>query len=106
MRYHYLLAQQAALGWDQLFYGRFTQTWCILQEDHLHNNKRPNAKMKGEQWLIGLITIIWSHGHKNWEACNDNCPGIDMAMREAAAKYEMAKRETMELYEHDYRAVS
>ena len=26
LRYHYLLAQQAALGWDQLFYGRFTQS--------------------------------------------------------------------------------
>ena len=96
-RYHYLLSQEAVLGWDQLFYGRFTWAWCTLQEDHFHNSETPNAKMKGERWLVDLITIVWSHMHENWEACNDDLHGIDMAMREAA-KYKMAKRETMELY--------
>ena len=42
--------------------------------------------------------------HEKWEACNDDHHGMDMAMREAA-KYEMAKRETMELYEHFHRVV-
>ena len=103
-RYHYSLAQQAVLGWDQILYGRFTWAWCTLQEDHLHNNETPNATMKSERWLVGLITIIWSHVHENWETCNDNHHGINLVMREAA-KYEMSKRETMELYEHGHRVV-
>ena len=52
--------------------------------------------MKGERWKI---KIIWSHVHENWEACYDNSHGTNVAMREAA-KYEMAKRETMKLYGH------
>ena len=104
LRYHYLLAQQAALGWDQLPYRRFTWAWWTLQEDHLHNHETPNAAMESEWWLVGLITKIWSHVHESWEACNDDHHAIDATMREAA-KYKMAKRETMELYEHCHRVV-
>ena len=56
------------------------------------------------QWLVSLITIIWNHVHKTWEAHNDNCHGIDAATRESA-KYETAEQETMELYEHHDRVV-
>ena len=61
--------------------------------------------MNGERWQVGLITIIWNYIHEKWEACNDDHHGMAMAMREAV-KYEMAKRETMVLYEHFHRIVS
>ena len=103
-RYHHLLAQQAALGWGQLFYVRFAWACCTLQEDHLHNHEAPNSKMKSERWVVGLITIIWSHVHDNWEAHNDDHHGIDAAIREAA-KYNMTKREAMALYEHCHQVI-
>ena len=101
LQYHHLLAQQAALRWDQLFYARFTKAWCT-QEEHLHNHETQNATKMSKLWLVSLITKIWSHIHKNWEAYNDDHHGFNMAMREAT-KHETAKRETMELYEHHHR---
>ena len=38
-----------------------------------------NVPMTSEQWLVGLITIIWSHVHEKWEACNNDCHFIDAA---------------------------
>ena len=46
--YHHLLTQQAVHGWDQLIYSRFATAWCTLQEDHLHNDKTPNAPMTSD----------------------------------------------------------
>jgi hypothetical protein len=37
-QYQELHAQQAAIGWDQMLYGRWSEHWRIIQQQHLYNN--------------------------------------------------------------------
>jgi hypothetical protein len=30
--------RQATIGWDQMLYGRWSEHWRILQQQHLYNN--------------------------------------------------------------------
>jgi hypothetical protein len=34
-QYQELHKQQAAIGWDQILYGRWSEHWRILQQQHL-----------------------------------------------------------------------
>ena len=84
--YHCTLAQQAAIGWDQMFYGRFITTWSRLQEDHLHQHDQPSSKID------------------NWETQNDAWHSTDASTHESA-KHELRKQEMMALNEHHHKVV-
>ena len=102
--YHHTLAQQAAISWDQMFYGRFITTWSRLQEDHLHQHDSSSGTINGTKWLIGIIKIIWTQVHDNWETQNDACHGTDTCTCESA-KYELTKQEMMALYKQCHKVV-
>ena len=87
-----------------MFYGRFVTTWSRLQEDHLHHHNPSSGQINGNKWLIGIIKIIWTHVHENWETWNAACHGTDTTAQESA-KYEIVKQETMALYEHHHKVV-
>jgi hypothetical protein len=41
-QYQELHKQQAAIGWDQMLYGRWSQHWRILQQQQLYNKAGDN----------------------------------------------------------------
>jgi hypothetical protein len=52
-QYQELHKQQAAIGWDQMLYGRWSEHWRILQQQHLYNN---NISCNPRNDDIGWIT--------------------------------------------------
>ena len=60
--------------------------------------------MDGNKWLIGIITVIWTHIHENWETWNEAHNGTDTSAQESA-KYEIMKQEMMALYKHCHKVV-
>ena len=104
LRYHQTLLQHAAIGWDQMFDGRFITTWSRLQEDHLHQHDPSSGQINGNKWLIRIIYIICTQVHKNWEIQNEACHGTDTSTCESA-KYEIKEQDMMALYEHCHKVV-
>ena len=103
-KYHQTLAQPAAIGWDQMFYSRFVTTWSSLQEEQLHRHDPSSGQTDGNKWLIGIINIIWTQVHENWETQNEAHHCTDTSTQESA-KYEIMKQEMMALYKHHHKVV-
>ena len=59
-----LMMQQAQIGWDQLFCGRFSMQWSVIQHNYIsHLNTTPDSYL-AQTWLQGIILIIWDQVHK------------------------------------------
>jgi hypothetical protein len=73
-----IIQQQEAVGWGQLFLGRFVTAWSDYFRDQDANSS------VGRRWVIGVIRIIWTQVLQNWDERNGKKHGIDKASREAA----------------------
>ena len=75
-----LIDSQEAIGWEQLFQGRFSAQWIPTHRRHLQNNGYTQThKNSGIQWLAKLIQIIWTYSHKMWTARNKKKHGQTLA---------------------------
>jgi len=62
---HLLLLSQIQLGWNQLFYGRFSSAWATAI-DAIH----PTLATTGERIITTLIKHLWDHFLKLWKIRN------------------------------------
>ena len=56
-----LVTQQNAIGWRQLFNGRFSVKWAKLQHayHYKHRTEAGNQRRDGTQWQVKLIVFMW-----------------------------------------------
>jgi hypothetical protein len=78
---HVLIQQQTAIGWRQLFNGRFSEQWRVIQEGHLHrtlsDSTSPTGKITGALWQTKLILFIWKQWRLVWKLRNESLHGKD-----------------------------
>ena len=62
--YHPLIQSQGRLGWDQLWYSRWSKRWGEWQ---LHYEKERSKTRKGSgNWIQRVMSNIWEHTHGRW----------------------------------------
>jgi hypothetical protein len=86
-----VIMQQNAIGWRQIFNGRFAISWAIVQDDFFarragpSENARTNRQTKrGKQWQHKFIMEIWKQWTALWKTRNDLVHGKTQAARAEA----------------------
>jgi hypothetical protein len=92
-QYQELHKQQAAIGWDQMLYGRWSEHWRILQQQHLYNNNIScNPRNNDIGWITGQITLIWNELYSAWKLQNQDRHGKEEELQREI-KLDQAKRQ-------------
>ena len=93
-----LFRQQAAIGWDQLLYGRWSTQWISIQHQYLLDHKIEVTRFNdGSAWLTGIIKIIWNFLHSAWELRNKDRHGAELDIQ-LQIRMEKARRQIRVLY--------
>ena len=87
---------QANIGWDQIFKGRFSQSWRIMQDQYL--GSRQTKCNTGQTWLTNVINTIFQEWWKLWELRNEDLHGRDYNTR-TQAETRQGIRELTQLYQ-------
>ena len=95
--YRVLIARQASVGWQHLFFGRFVRDWASLQDQYVRARGLNPSKFSGSCVISGTIKILWQHIHDLWLRRNLDLHGHDASTREQAALHS-AQREIIDLY--------
>ena len=75
-------AAQAAIGWNQILKGRFSQLWASTQDRHL--GSRATTRVNGSTWMIKIIETILLEWLQLWKLRNEDRHGRDMESRRQA----------------------
>lgn len=71
-----LIQQQNAIGWQQIFLGRFASKWQRIQSEYYVPHKRRSVfKRTGEMWQKSLILVIWDSWFDLWSTRNGEVHG-------------------------------
>jgi hypothetical protein len=86
-----VIMHQNAIGWRQIFNGRFAKAWATVQDDFLarqapNENENPRRDQKGKQWQKKFIIEIWKHWMIVWKSCNDMVHGKNLATQREATR--------------------
>ena len=95
-----LIIEQNAIGWRQIFSGRFSTEWSTIQQTYYskHRNKVRNQRRDGSQWQVKLIGVMWDQWRAVWTMRNRDVHGHDSATR-ASAERAATDRELREVYD-------
>ena len=83
-----LIRTQSAIGWRQLFNGRFSKYWAQRQDEYYartDTNQR-NRRQTGQQWQTNIIGEIWEAWFLIWEKRNQDIHGFDMHSKAEATR--------------------
>ena len=95
-----VIYQQNLIGWRQIFNGRFSHHWAILQEafyTQMAANKR-TKQMTGDKWLPNIIGAVWEGWYLIWEQRNRDLHGFDDRTKREAQRQE-AERALRDIYD-------
>lgn len=98
---HRLIVHQNAIGWNQLFLGRFATEWSDLQDVFYSRTPRTKEKHKrrtGTTWQVTIISKPWEQWFHLWEMRNQDLHGYDVMTRAAAERREVDRALT-EIYD-------
>jgi hypothetical protein len=95
--YHALINTQNAIGWRQLYNGRMSTEWAVLQGQWLRQNSNEDKKLSGQLWTAAIIGRIWTSWRTVWEQRNGDVHGRDETTRQIATMLQV-KRELREIY--------
>lgn len=90
-----LIIEQNAIGWRQIFSGRFSREWSIVQQAQYHRLPPPQEgqrKRTGDQWQSQLIVTIWKAWDKRWIERNKALHGYDAATRQHALRRDVRRQ--------------
>jgi hypothetical protein len=99
-----VIKQQNAIGWRQMFNGRFATAWSRLQDDYYARERRQTGttdKCTGERWQIQLIALIWTQWMKLWKLRNEELHGRDKVAQMSAERREV-ERELRAAYDNKH----
>jgi hypothetical protein len=99
----HVITQQNAIGWRQVFNGRFAITWSSVQEDYLGTRATnvgtsKHRKQTGQQWQHRLILEIWKQWIELWKLRNARLHGNNLMTQRAAIRCS-ADNELVALYD-------
>jgi hypothetical protein len=77
--YNRLLYEQKAIGWRQVFNGRFSNEWAVLQDDYLHQQRKHKGRHDGLNWTTSITCEIWKQWRVLWEMRNQVIHGRNLA---------------------------
>jgi exonuclease III len=75
-RFVTLVRAQSAIGWDQLFRGKFSICWGQIQDVHLRT--RPHVtktKLQGHLWTKKIVGVLWDDLYNKWSLRNQALHG-------------------------------
>ena len=101
---HLKISQQEKVGWKHLLLGRFGRDWRWVQGKYskgvvpTERSGRPltNARTP-EQWLCGLIKVIWEQWFTLWEERNQDLHGRDSSTKQSHLRQEF-NRQLRDIY--------
>jgi hypothetical protein len=82
--YAVLIRSQNSIGWRQMFNGRWSTMWAILQGRFLNEVSSDGTSPLGNKWNVVIIKEIWDTWLILWKARNAIIHGKDDASRRAA----------------------
>ena len=85
-RYQELITSQNAIGFGQLYKGRWSQEWKRLQ--NLHNTQHPttSSHITGKEWLLSVSRLLLDQWLLLWKLRNEQRHGKDDEQRQASRK--------------------
>ena len=88
-----LIARQNAIGWHQVFLGRFSIDWNQVQDDHYANmiNTKEGKKRTGQRWQQTLIGEIWNQWFDVWTMRNKDLHGSTETAKTRAEREEVER---------------
>jgi hypothetical protein len=87
---HPLIIRQNAIGWRQLFQGRFALEWSILQDQYLQEIGIYHSDTTGTLWVTRMIVVIWKQFFLMWEQRNQQVHGHDQTTQTTAKRHRLA----------------
>ena len=97
VRYHDLIIQQNAIGWGQLYRGRWTQTWTTLQNQYHRNHWNSTSSNCPRHWLLGLGRLLLDQWLKIWKIRNEQRHGQETE-HHSRIRQQVLHSELTELY--------
>ena len=96
-----LIIEQNAIGWRQIFSGRFSKEWSIVQQTQYNRLPRREGQRKrtGNQWQSQLIMVLWESWYKRWTTRNKAEHGHTVDTRQRAIRREV-NRQLDQIYQH------
>ncbi|KAI2495166.1 hypothetical protein MHU86_19351 [Fragilaria crotonensis] len=94
-----VIVQQNAIGWRQLFNGRFAKAWATVQNDYLARRQgltsdeeiaHQRKDKKGKQWQKKFIIAIWKQWMVLWKSRNELVHGKNVATQREANRRQPA----------------
>jgi hypothetical protein len=94
-RLHGIIQQQNAIGWRQVFNGRFGGEWSKVQQDAY--DRRPRSgnetiKRTGAKWQVQLIVHIWNQWESAWADRNKALHGNTASEKSEAIRQEVRRQ--------------
>jgi hypothetical protein len=86
------------IGWRQIFNGRISTEWSLLQDQYLQDQKLYSAKNTGLLWAASLLTSLWDEWHLVWTIRNEVIHGHDESSRQRKQRAS-AEKELRAIYE-------
>lgn len=106
MEVRQVITQKNAIGWRQIFNGRFATAWGSVQEDFLarstngapENTTNNRRNKKGKQWQQKFIIEIWKQWTVLWKSRNKIVHGNTQSARREALR-RAAEAELQSIYD-------
>ena len=90
-----LISSQNAIGWRQIFRGRFSLEWQAIQNEYYLKHKRKSSyKRTGDRWQQQFIKVIWEAWYQLWSLRNGEVHGNTAATRVQAQRREVERQLT------------
>lgn len=101
---HLIISQQEKVGWKHLLLGRFVQEWRRVQRKYsecvvpAERSERPSTNARtSEQWLCGLIKVIWEQLFTLCEERHQDLHGRDSSA-EQSHLWQEVNRQLRDIY--------
>ena len=94
-----IIIGQNAIGWQQLFNGRFSNEWSKVQDATYKRSQPPEGQQKrtGDRWQVRFIIKIWDEWDACWSERNTALHGHNATTRTQAQRRE-TQRQLEEIY--------
>jgi hypothetical protein len=100
---HRLIRHQNAIGWGQIFLGRFCLEWSDLQDGYYHTRQeavaKPSKALTGQRWQIHIIGEIWDQWKLLWHLRNQELHGTTLQQQASTAHREV-QRDLRDIYDN------
>mmetsp|Transcript_5145 Transcript_5145/g.7929 ORF Transcript_5145/g.7929 Transcript_5145/m.7929 type:complete len:230 (-) Transcript_5145:463-1152(-) len=93
--YHQLISEQNAIGWRQLFNGRWSTQWSVIQHQHYQQKKTKNQT--GHKWSKQMLLVICYLWGDLWK-CRNSTEHGDLITDQHAITQGRLLQELKDLY--------